>query len=627
MRGTPLVAAVVCLMGAVLLPPRRGAAQVWSKHLDGNAGSVGARIVAVDGSGDVVSGGSLRRGSVADFAVVKLAGGTGTELWRYTLQTVGGGGVRGIGVDAAQDVIAAGGTRQDTGINSDFTVVKLLGNTGAEVWHRTINGAANVFDTAVAVAVDATGDVIAVGSIEESAMIDQITIIKFAGSDGTQLWRRDLVGTSALHTGYPRAVALDGSGDVLVVGTLDNSGSGGDMAIVKLAGVDGTELWRDNINGTANSLDFGNTVAVDAGGDVVAAGALYNSGTGVDFSVVKVAGADGSEVWRRNIDGTNLIGNGDFAEAVAIDASGNVVAAGGLTPSGDNAPDFFVTKLAGASGNEMWRQSIGGDEHDFDVAFSLGLDPSGDVIAGGSIRNLASYIDGFVAKLSGATGAPQWRRVINGTKRGINYDGDFDVAVDASGNVFASGNTDNAEPHTAFTVLKLNPAGGDFVVQGKRLRVRNDGNAIGRRLFSLDANDPNIGGPLPGGLADPTVGGATLTIINPTTSETATFALPAGHWRAVGRPAGKSGYRYFDRSRSSGPCKSVRLRGGKRLRALCYGSQMTFALNAPFQGSLGVRLQTGTGGVRQCLLFGGTVQRDSPGLFKAKDAPAPAVCP
>ena len=49
------------------------------------------------------------------------------------------------------------------------------------------------------------------------------------------------------------------------------------------------------INGTANGFDQAFAVTVDADGDVVAAGSTQNIGTGTDFTVVKLNGADGSD--------------------------------------------------------------------------------------------------------------------------------------------------------------------------------------------------------------------------------------------------------------------------------------------------------------------------------------------
>ena len=67
-------------------------------------------------------------------------------------------------VDAAGNVVVAG-TTFNAGTSGDFTVVKFDGLTGAELWRQVLNGTGNGFDSAIAVAIDAAGNVAAVGSI------------------------------------------------------------------------------------------------------------------------------------------------------------------------------------------------------------------------------------------------------------------------------------------------------------------------------------------------------------------------------------------------------------------------------------------------------------------------------
>ena len=119
--------------------------------------------------------------------------------------------------------------------------------------------------------------------------------------------------------------------------------------MVKLDGASGAERWRQGINGTANGNDGARAVAVDAVGDVVAAGFIMNSGGTLDFAVVKLDGASGAERWRQGINGT---ANGsDAAVAVAVDAAGDVVAAGTTRNSG--TLDFTVVKLRGTDGGDF----------------------------------------------------------------------------------------------------------------------------------------------------------------------------------------------------------------------------------------------------------------------------------
>jgi hypothetical protein len=52
-----------------------------------------------------------------------------------------------------------------------------------------------------------------------------------------------------------------------------------------------------------------------------------------------------------------------------------------------------------------------------------------------------------------------------------------------------------------------------------------------------------------------------------------------------------------------------------------------FSLDEASQGGLGVRLVMGPDALRRCLLFGGSVQRDTRGSFIAVKSPPPAACP
>ena len=91
---------------------------------------------------------------------------------------------------------------------------------------------------------------------------------------------------------------------------------------------------------------FAVAVAVDGSGDVIAAG-LSNAPTGSAFTVIKFRGSDGTVLWQQ------LIAVGD-ATSVAVDGSGDVIAAG------STGGDFTVMKLSGATGAELWRREIDG---------------------------------------------------------------------------------------------------------------------------------------------------------------------------------------------------------------------------------------------------------------------------
>jgi hypothetical protein len=225
--------------------------------------------------------------------------------------------------------------------------------SGAWAWQIDINGTANRAEQARAVAVDGAGDVVAAGLTANSATEVDWFVIKLAGATGTERWRAVVAGTAG-GDDRAAAVAVDGAGDVVAAGSTFNADTGLDFTVVKWSGGSGAEQWRAVINGPINGEDQAQAVALDGAGDVVAAGFTGNSGTGADFTAVKLSGPSGAEQWRALVDGA---GEGaDQANAVAVDAAGDVVAAGGISNTGTPLlprPDFTVVKRRGADGGDF----------------------------------------------------------------------------------------------------------------------------------------------------------------------------------------------------------------------------------------------------------------------------------
>lgn len=167
---------------------------------------------------------------------------------------------------------------------------------------------------------------------------------------------------------------------------------------------------------------------------------------------------------------------------------------------------------------------------------------------------------------------------------------------------------------------------------GKKLQVSDRAGDPSRRKVTFQSRDPALTSPAPGSTGDPRLGGAALGLARGT-DEVDAWSLPASGWQGLGKPAGTQGWRYTDKRRVHGPCKSVQLQPGRQLKATCLGSQIAFSLDEPTQGSLAVTFAPGTSGVRSCFVFGGTVSRDvgttpgPTGQFRAANAPAPAACP
>jgi len=448
-------------------------AWAWQANINGTANGFDfANAVAVDGAGNVVAAGFTQNtGTGLDFTVIKFDGTSGAVLWSQAINGTANGSdeALAVAVDGAGNVVAAGSTKNIFCIDflcftsDDFTVIKFDGSSGAVLWSQAIKGTLfhfNSINLAHAVAVDGAGNVVAAGVTQNRGTGLDFTVIKFDGTSGAVLWSQAINGT-ANGSDEARAVAVDGAGNVVAAGVTQNIGTSNDFTVIKFDGTSGAVLWSQDIDGTANDFDGANAVAVDAAGNVVAAGFTTNTGTFEDFTVVKFDGTGGAVLWSQAINGT---ANGsDQAFAVAVDGVGNVVAAGRTTDTGTIA-DFTVIKFDGTSGVELWRQVINGPVLFADFAFAVAVDGVGNVVAAGSTTNTGTAGTGpdfTVIKFDGTSGVELWRQAIDGTAN--DFDEARAVAVDGAGNVVAAGFTTNTGTFEDFTVIKLRGIdGGDF---------------------------------------------------------------------------------------------------------------------------------------------------------------------
>ena len=407
--------------------------------------------VTVDAAGDVIVAGIVAElGTLPDVLVVKLSGRDGSVLWRHRFDGPGRSADYAIDVttDGAGDVIVGGVSHL---IIEDMLVLKLDGASGVEKWHAVVPGPGIGSDQGLAVAVDAHGDVALAG---DSTWGDtgRFAAIKVRGSDGELLWRAAAGDADA--TGQAFAVAFDPAGDVVVAGGLVSGANDFDLAVVKFDGATGVQRWLHAVDGSAHESDFGADLAVDAAGNVVAVGRTENAGTWADVLVVRLA-PDGSQVWRRDIDGgANAF---DGATAVAIVGSRVVVAAAIDGPRYDRTR-FAALGLDVATGDEVWRLTRDGNAGGRDeAAFAIpGID--GGVLVAGRIVNRGSAQDGLLLHLDAASGVVRREQNLNATDHG---EGEATgVAVDPNGDAIVGGVTTDATTAADVTVVKLAKASG-----------------------------------------------------------------------------------------------------------------------------------------------------------------------
>ena len=288
------------------------------------------------------------------------------------------------------------------------------------------------------------------------------------------------------------STAVDASGNTLVAGVFSGTvivgnttltSAGGDDIFVGKLDASGSWLWAKSAGGI--SYDQASGVAVDASGNVFVTGGCYTTSqfgsinlpvSGTHTFVAKLD-ANGTWLWAKATTGTSI----DVATDVAADASGNVIITGytsstanfgstAITVSG-NYYDGYVAKLDG-NGNWLWAKGFGGSASD--QGSGVAVDASGNVFVTGLFSDVATFgttkltsaggYDIFVAKMA-ANGTWSWIKQAGGT----GYDQGNDIALDASGNVFAIANYAGTG---SFGTTKLTSAGSDDIAV---LKLSNGG--------------------------------------------------------------------------------------------------------------------------------------------------------
>lgn len=188
--------------------------------------------------------------------------------------------------------------------------------------------------------------------------------------------------------------------------------------------------------------------AVGPNGSVYAAGDSYASNPGP--LVVSRVGPDGTQVWMKSTMGPG--GAGVAPWAVATDKDRNLYVAGGCNV---NQGDVYIAKLRASDGTIAWSSHWNGAAAGDDIARSVAVDKNGNVYVAGYSETANGMNDAIVQKYD-PTGHRKWTYTLTTSK----FDFFFACGLDASGNVYVTGETNVTEDATGRCVtLKLDYSG------------------------------------------------------------------------------------------------------------------------------------------------------------------------
>lgn len=445
-----------------------GVEQWVSRYNGAGNGYDESRAIAVDDEGRVhVTGSSYGSSTSAyDYATVKY-NMSGVQEWaaRHDGEGNSDDAARAIAVDAAGNVYVTGHSR-DAGTSYDYVTIKYSA-LGQEQWVVRYNGPGNSTDVARAIAIDVAGNVYVTGSSVGAGSANDYATVKYSPS-GEQQWVARYNGTGNSED-YAYAITVDVSGNVYVTGDSRNAPTGNtyDYATVKYD-ASGSQQWVARYNGPGNHDDRARAIAVDSEGNVCVTGYSRGSGTNNDYATIRYS-SYGQQQWAARYNGP---GNGnDYAYDLVLDVTGNVYVTGYSRGSGVDIQYDYATIKYNTSGQQQWVARYNGPGNLNDYAEAIALDSSGNVLVTGWSWGSASYDYATVKYNNG--GVEQWVARYNGP--GNNSDVAYAVVSDNSGNVYVTGTSAGTPVTWNYTTVKYDSHG----VQQWLARSYGPGNSKG----------------------------------------------------------------------------------------------------------------------------------------------------
>jgi hypothetical protein len=240
--------------------------------------------MAIDASGNVYITGYSYSSSVNyyDYLTIKY-NSLGDTVWtrRYNGPASSSSDYSyALAVDASGNVYVTGAINV-SGTTYDYGTIKYNAN-GDTLWLRTYNGPANNVDRALAMAIDASGNVYVTGYSSGSGTSYDYLTIKY-NSAGQELWTQRYIGPG-YGTDLASAIKLDASGNIYITG-YSQSASNYDYATVKYNS-NGVQQWVIRYNGLGNGDDFAASLAVNQS-DIYVTGYSVGTGSGLDYTTIK----------------------------------------------------------------------------------------------------------------------------------------------------------------------------------------------------------------------------------------------------------------------------------------------------------------------------------------------------
>ena len=350
----------------------------------------------------------------------------GSIQWQSTFNTSGSHNDYGVALteDDAGNIIVVGTTDNSSSTNYDVIVLKYT-SSGVLLWSADYNSPFNLNDIATSVKADNSGNVfVAASSIGSTTNFDFL-VLKY-NSSGTMLWNNRYDYASLIE--IPVGIETDANGNAFITGASASSNSNWDYTIAKFSA---SGAYLGDVRNALPGVGFDQPLAYkkDAAGNIYITGRSSTNGINYDIRTIKL-NANYVLQWSKIFD---FVGREDVGDAIDVDTIGNVYISGYITNS-NNVKEMFVIKYD-ASGNELWQHRQAGAIGTAD-AFVKAIEarPNGEIYFVGEEKGPSGTRDGVVSKID-LSGALEWQRKLSNSfdekPTNINVANDGSVYVTA----------------------------------------------------------------------------------------------------------------------------------------------------------------------------------------------------
>lgn len=421
----------------------------WQQRYTSSGSNVDkAEDMVMDAAGNVyVTGIGIGTSTTFDYVTIKY-NAAGVQQWIAQYNGPGGGldEAHAIAIDTMGNVYVTGWSYGGSTTGYDYATV-MYNSAGIQQWASRYNNTTNGTDEAWDITADYAGNVYVTGTSDGSGSNSAAVTVKY-NSAGTQQWAKRFNGAGGDIDACFAIYVNPASGDSYVTGYTYQSAAADFDFITIMYNAAGTQQWASQYDGPADNYDEARAITVDATGSVYVTGYTQTATlTNYDYATVKY-NATGAQQWARTYNGT---GNDyDRANAITLDATGNVYVTGRSVGAGASAEDIVTIRYDNA-GTQKWLSRYNGPGNGYDEGKALAVDAAGNTYVTGYSYSAASNNDYTTIKYDTA-GVQQWITKYNGT--GNNSDQAMAVSVDNIGNVFVSGASKGAGSNDDYETIK-----------------------------------------------------------------------------------------------------------------------------------------------------------------------------